>query len=133
MVGEIGFARINDKGPLIKDTSKGEFISVYDANKMYGTGEDHGTTEDLQYVKIDAVHKHDNVAHSHKIKYTGEAGTNKNMPPYLCVYMWKRVADNATITSNNIGLRPGLQNSGNLGNITITPPISGSGINSDKI
>ena len=37
------------------------------------------------------------------------------------------------ITSNNIGLRPGLQNSGNLGNITITPPISGSGINSDKI
>ena len=87
MVGEIGFARINDKGPLIKDTSKGEFISVYDANKMYGTGEDHGTTEDLQYVKIDAVHKHDNVAHSHKIKYTGEAGTNKNMPPYLCVYM----------------------------------------------
>ena len=63
----------------------------------------------------------------------GESGAGKNMPPYICVYMWKRVADDATITSDSIGLRPGLQNSGNLGNITIKPPFNGSGINSDKI
>lgn len=30
--------------------------------------------------------------HTHTINTTGESGTEKNMPPYLAVYMWKRTA-----------------------------------------
>ena len=84
-------------------------------------------------IEINASHDHSCTVTQPTIASAGEDGTGANMPPYLCVYMWKRVADDAKITSNNIGLRPGLQNSGNLGNITIKPPINGSGINSDKI
>lgn len=85
-------------------------------------------------IEINATHSHScTVTQQPEFDAAGESGAGKNMPPYICVYMWKRVADDATITSNSIGLRPGLQNGGNLGNITIKPPFNGSGINSDKI
>lgn len=31
-------------------------------------------------------------AHTHTISTTGSSGTNANLPPYITVYMWKRVA-----------------------------------------
>jgi len=31
-------------------------------------------------------------SHSHTVNSTGSSGTDKNMPPYLVVYMWKRTA-----------------------------------------
>ena len=48
---------------------------------------------------FDFTHKHAIASHTHKItvnKNTDEAnktisGTDKNMPPYLVVYTWKRV------------------------------------------
>jgi hypothetical protein len=33
-----------------------------------------------------------NAAHTHTINSTGSSGTNANLPPYITVYMWKRVA-----------------------------------------
>ena len=43
---------------------------------------------------FDFTHKHAIESHTHTITVdpAGEAGTDKNMPPYLVVYMWKRVA-----------------------------------------
>ena len=43
---------------------------------------------------FDFTHKHNIESHNHTITVdqAGEAGTDKNMPPYLAVYMWKRVA-----------------------------------------
>ena len=43
---------------------------------------------------FDFTHKHAIASHTHKIMVVeaGEVGTDKNMPPYLVVYMWKRVA-----------------------------------------
>ena len=43
---------------------------------------------------FDFTHKHNIESHAHTITVdpAGEAGTDKNMPPYLVVYMWKRVA-----------------------------------------
>ena len=42
---------------------------------------------------FDFTHKHNIDKHNHTItvKEKGEKGTDKNMPPYLVVYMWKRV------------------------------------------
>ena len=50
-------------------------------------------------LKFDFTHKHAIESHNHTItvnKNTDDAnkeisGTDKNMPPYLVVYMWKRV------------------------------------------
>lgn len=43
---------------------------------------------------FDFTHKHAIESHNHKITVikAGEDGADKNMPPYLVVYMWKRVA-----------------------------------------
>ena len=43
---------------------------------------------------FDFTHKHNIESHTHAITVdpAGESGTDKNMPPYLVVYMWKRVA-----------------------------------------
>ena len=44
---------------------------------------------------FDFTHKHSIDSHNHEITVTvdndGINGTGKNMPPYLVVYMWKRV------------------------------------------
>ena len=44
---------------------------------------------------FDFTHKHNIESHNHEITVTvdndGINGTGKNMPPYLVVYMWKRV------------------------------------------
>ena len=42
---------------------------------------------------FDFTHKHSISSHTHKITVVeaGESGKDKNMPPYLVVYMWKRV------------------------------------------
>lgn len=44
-------------------------------------------------LKFDFTHKHVIASHTHTITVdpAGESGTDKNMPPYLVVYMWKRV------------------------------------------
>lgn len=46
-------------------------------------------------LKFDFTHKHAIKSHNHEItvsvEKSGEAGTDNNMPPYLVVYMWKRV------------------------------------------
>ena len=50
------------------------------------------------YVDAEDTYKTNNTkengSHSHSFttNSTGEDGTNKNMPPYLCVYMWRRIA-----------------------------------------
>ena len=43
---------------------------------------------------FDFTHKHNIGSHTHTITVdpAGESGKDKNMPPYLVVYMWKRVA-----------------------------------------
>ena len=43
---------------------------------------------------FDFTHKHSIESHTHTITVdpAGEVGTDQNMPPYLVVYMWKRVA-----------------------------------------
>lgn len=46
-------------------------------------------------VAINATHNHTMSSageHSHSISSTGVDGTNKNMPPYLVVMIWKRIA-----------------------------------------
>lgn len=50
-------------------------------------------------IRFDVNHDHSVNPHNHIVKQTdngGEDGTNKNMPPYLVVYMWKRMPDEKT-------------------------------------
>ena len=44
-------------------------------------------------IEIDASHDHSCTVTQPTIASAGEDGTGANMPPYLCVYVWKRVAD----------------------------------------
>lgn len=42
-------------------------------------------------LKLDLNHEHTIPNHQHTAMATGVSGVGKNMPPYLVVYMWKRV------------------------------------------
>lgn len=45
-------------------------------------------------IEINASHSHScAVTQQPEFKAAGDDGTGANMPPYICVYMWKRVAD----------------------------------------
>lgn len=45
-------------------------------------------------IEINASHSHScTVTQQPEFKAAGDDGTGANMPPYICVYMWKRVAD----------------------------------------
>ncbi len=44
-------------------------------------------------LKMELAHEHTIPNHKHTITAEGVDGTGKNMPPYLVVYMWKRVEE----------------------------------------
>lgn len=44
-------------------------------------------------LKMELAHEHTIPNHNHTVTSVGVDGTGKNMPPYLVVYMWKRVEE----------------------------------------
>jgi len=58
-------------------------VSAVGDNNQYGWGTATGRDNDNTSLKIDATHEHNSV---------GGGQAHNNMPPYLTVYMWKRVA-----------------------------------------
>lgn len=77
-------------------------------------------------IKLDASHSHTCTITQPTIASNGNSGVNANMPPYTCVYMWKRVADNATISSSSsTTISGGAGSSTRPGSNIIITPIGG--------
>lgn len=73
----------------------GESFPIYNAGSAVSTKSNavnwtnHGTT---QHAINNATHSHTIPNHTHDCSTEGESGTDKNMPPYMAVYMWRRTA-----------------------------------------
>ena len=60
--------------PNLKINGGGSQFGLFDSNYVNAT-----------YTSYDG-------GHTHSCSYTGEDGTNKNMPAYITCYIWRRTA-----------------------------------------
>lgn len=92
LIGELTDGHLMYKEGADKATDKNGIITVSQSKTNYGGG---NNTDPRGRFTIDVTHEHltNTVGgHIHSINSYGDSGKEKNMPPYLVVYVWERVS-----------------------------------------